>query len=65
MIWNNWKEFVAMGGYAPYVWGSVVVVLGAVACEVASLRLRRRAALSALAQEAEAVRVRVRARNKP
>jgi heme exporter protein D len=59
MIWNNWKEFVAMGGYAPYVWGSVVVVLGAVACEVAGLRLRRRAALSALAQGA----ARVRARN--
>lgn len=27
MIWQNWSEFFAMGGYALYVWGSLAVSL--------------------------------------
>ena len=30
MIWNSWQDFFAMGGYALYVWGSVVVCFIAV-----------------------------------
>ena len=25
MIWESWDAFWAMGGYGPYVWGSVAV----------------------------------------
>ena len=26
MNWNSWSEFFAMGGYAGYVWSSVLYV---------------------------------------
>lgn len=42
MNWNNWNDFVAMGGYAPYVWGSFIVMAGALCCEVFLLGQRRR-----------------------
>jgi heme exporter protein D len=45
MIWHTWSEFVAMGGYGPYVWGSVGATATALALEVLALRARRRAAL--------------------
>lgn len=48
MNWNSWSEFVAMGGYGLYVWGSVLVVLGAIAGEMLELAWRRRAALATL-----------------
>lgn len=48
MNWNSWSEFVEMGGYGLYVWGSVLVVLGSVAFEVAEVVWRRRAVLKAL-----------------
>ncbi len=51
MIWHTWNDFVAMGGYAPYVWGSVGVTAAALAREVA-LRARRRAALAHLERRA-------------
>ena len=38
MIWANWSEFFAMGGYALYVWGSMIVVFGCMAGEVLLLR---------------------------
>ncbi len=34
MIWNNWDDFFAMGGYAPYVWGALGAVFGAMAAEM-------------------------------
>jgi heme exporter protein D len=40
MIWDTWNDFFAMGGYALYVWGSVVAVLGLMLCEVVVLTLR-------------------------
>jgi heme exporter protein D len=48
MIWDSWGDFFAMGGYAFYVWGSVVVVFGFMFCELVSLRLRRQAVLHQL-----------------
>jgi heme exporter protein D len=46
MIWHTWSEFLAMGGYAPYVWGSVGATAAGVALEGLALRARRRTALS-------------------
>ena len=43
MVWNSWSEFFAMGGYALYVWGSVVVVAAAIAAEVVTVRLALKA----------------------
>lgn len=40
MIWANWSDFFAMGGYALYVWGSFIVVFGCMAGEVMLLRQR-------------------------
>ncbi len=34
MIWASWQDFFAMGGYALYVWGSVVVCFIAVIGEL-------------------------------
>jgi heme exporter protein D len=45
MIWQTWSDFIAMGGYAAYVWGAVGTTAAALALEVAALRARRRAAL--------------------
>jgi heme exporter protein D len=33
MIWDSWRDFFAMGGYALYVWGSVLVVFACMAGE--------------------------------
>ena len=46
MIWQTWNDFITMGGYAPYVWGSVGATAAGVALEVLALRARRSAALS-------------------
>jgi heme exporter protein D len=48
MIWSSWQEFVAMGGYGYYVWGSFGMAAALMAAEVLALR-RRRAALRDLA----------------
>jgi heme exporter protein D len=48
MIWQNWNDFFAMGGYALYVWGSVVVMFGALAIEMAMLSARTKAARTQL-----------------
>jgi heme exporter protein D len=45
MIWNNWNDFFAMGGYAPYVWGALGVVFGAMAAEIWILNQRVSAVL--------------------
>lgn len=41
MIWNTWSDFFAMGGYALYVWGSVIVVFASLGIEMLTLRARR------------------------
>ena len=43
MIWSNWTEFIAMGGYGLYVWGSFGVTALVMVVEVVSLRARRKA----------------------
>lgn len=40
MIWQNWHDFFAMGGYALHVWGSVAVVFVGMAAEVVALNYR-------------------------
>jgi heme exporter protein D len=43
LYWSNWSQFLAMGGYGPYVWGSFGVAALAIAIELWSLRARRKA----------------------
>lgn len=50
MSWGSLSAFLAMGGYAPYVWGSYGVTVLLIAIEVALLLARRRAASRALPQ---------------
>ena len=45
MNWASWSDFLAMGGYALYVWGSYAVTAGLIAVEVIMLFMRRRNAL--------------------
>lgn len=40
MIWQSWNDFFKMGGYALYVWGSLIVVTLFMAAEVVALRFR-------------------------
>ena len=48
MNWGSLENFLAMGGYAFYVWGSYVVTLGLVIAEIVLLALRKRSALGRL-----------------
>jgi len=41
--WNSWQEFLAMGGYGTYVWGSYAVTFGLLVAEIAGLVSRRKA----------------------
>jgi heme exporter protein D len=41
--WSSWSDFLAMGGYGLFVWGSFGVTALVMAGEILSLRLRRRA----------------------
>ena len=51
MIWSSWSEFIAMGGYGLYVWGSFGVTALLMVLEVVSLRARRNALRRAEARE--------------
>ena len=57
MNWASWNDFVAMGGYALYVWGSYGVTLGLMAAEVVLLMLRKRSLFGQLASTPGARRV--------
>lgn len=46
MHWTRWTDFLAMGGYAFYVWGAFGACALAVVVELATLRARRRALAS-------------------
>jgi heme exporter protein D len=46
MVWGGWNEFWAMGGYAPFVWGSYGVTVAALALEMWLAGNRRRRALA-------------------
>jgi heme exporter protein D len=41
--WNSVSEFINMGGYGFYVWGSYFMVAAVIALEVIQLRSRARA----------------------
>jgi len=45
VTWGSWENFLAMGGYAFYVWGSYLVTLGLILAEVVLLAMRKRTAL--------------------
>lgn len=60
MNWESWSDFFAMGGYALYVWGSVVITAIVLIGEVGALRLRRK---TLLAQYGRWVRVERRRNN--
>ena len=42
MNWGSWSEFLRMGGYGAYVWGSYAVSAGCVVIELWLLRARAR-----------------------
>lgn len=45
MNWGSVGNFLEMGGYAWYVWGSYGVTMALVAAEIFALRARRRRAV--------------------
>ena len=45
---NTLSDFLAMGGYAGYVWSSVAIFVGVLAIDFISPRLRRRRVLAEL-----------------
>jgi heme exporter protein D len=47
MSWGSIGEFLAMGGYGLYVWGSYAVTAALIAIELALVVARHRAALRA------------------
>ncbi len=42
MHWNSLSEFISMGGYGPYIWGSYAVTFVLLSAEVIMLRARKR-----------------------
>jgi len=46
MSWGSWHNFLAMGGYALYVWCSYLVTLALLIAELALLVLRKRHAVA-------------------
>ena len=48
MNWHSWSEFLAMGGYALYVWGSYAVTLIVLVGEIVALIMRRRGVIGRL-----------------
>lgn len=51
MQWNSLSEFLNMGGYALYVWGSFGITALVVVFEIWEVRARRRAVLKSLCNE--------------
>ncbi len=43
MVWDSFADFMAMGGYGIYVWGSFGVTAVVLAAEIWSVAARRRA----------------------
>ena len=48
MTWGSLNDFLAMGGYALYVWGSYGMTALLVVAEIMTLRSRRRRAMDEL-----------------
>jgi heme exporter protein D len=43
LVWQNWSDFFAMGGYGLYVWGSFAVTAVVMCAEVWAVGAKRRA----------------------
>jgi heme exporter protein D len=54
MNWGSVSEFLAMGGYGAFVWGSYGVTVVLIAAEIVTLRARRRRALQDVRRQAAA-----------
>ena len=52
MNWQSIDQFLSMGGYGLYVWGSYAVTLALLAAEVMAVRRRQRLALANARDEA-------------
>jgi heme exporter protein D len=50
MQWKSFEDFIHMGGYGLYVWGSYVVTLAVMLAESHLAARRRRRALADIAQ---------------
>ena len=50
-MWNSWSDFLAMGGYGLYVWGSFGVCALVCVVEPISLNLKRRALLAEVREQ--------------
>jgi heme exporter protein D len=46
MQWGSVENFLAMGGYGFYVWGSYLMCAAVIVAEIVMVRARRRRALS-------------------
>ena len=57
MNWGSLSEFLAMGGYAVYVWGSFGLTLVAFCVEYLVVRHRRAAIVDTLKRQAIAARL--------
>ena len=53
MIWSDWSQFLAMGGYGLYVWGSLGMCVLVPLMEITQLSLRKRALRTQAAQSGE------------
>jgi heme exporter protein D len=49
--WSNFSDFLQMGGYALFVWGSYLVTILALVIEIALLRSRNKALQKTLISE--------------
>jgi len=50
--WGSWDNFLRMGGYGFFVWGSYGMTVAIVAIEIWQLKVRRRRAVAELRREA-------------
>ena len=50
-MWNSFSEFLAMGGYGLYVWGSLGVCALVCFLEPIALNLKRRALLAEVREQ--------------
>ena len=50
-MWNSWSDFLAMGGYGLYVWGSLGGCALVCVVEPISLNLNRRALLAEVREQ--------------
>lgn len=52
MNWGSWDNFLRMGGYGFFVWGSYGMAMAILVVEVWQLKVRRRRAVAELQREA-------------